>query len=75
MNWRLVRVDGHSTHYPIKAIQRRVDDGGCHEGRTDLTLSTVPLYPFVSGPRMALPVLRGIAGVRRGGVAALRFRG
>ena len=75
MNWHLVCVDGHSTYYPIEAIQRLVDDGGCHGGRTDLTPSTVPLYPFASGPRKALPVLRGIAGVRQGGVAALRFRG
>ena len=71
----LCRLDGHSSRYPIEAISRRVDDGGWDESQIDLTATVRSLYSFAGGPRKALPVLHGVAGVRRGRLPALRFRG
>ena len=71
----LCRLDGHSSRYPIQAISRRVDNGRWDESQTDLTATVRSLYPFTSGPPKALPVLHRAAGVRRGRLPALRFRG
>ena len=71
----LCRLDSHSSRYPIEAISRRVDDGGWDESQIDLTATVRSLYPFSGGPRKAMPVLHGVAGVRQGRLPALRFRG